>query len=233
MNDITDLFNRVATSADADPSLETVDGDVTRGRVALQRDHRRRTIRRSMTATSTIAAAAIVAVVIAQVGGSSHKPAVTGGKTNHHVISASHHATKPAVHKIKRIKLVAYHGKQLTGFTVDSLPNGWYLGAVSQYALSINAADDHNTDPDVFYNKLTVLLASQDEQTFPKHGNHVTVDGQPGIIWDDGGVQLGYSDGNGHRIVIQVPSALHWTNAQIVAFAQGVHVTADALAGVG
>jgi hypothetical protein len=107
------------------------------------------------------------------------------------------------------------------------------LGAVSQYALTINAADDHNTNPDVFENKLTVLLASQDQQRFPKQGDQVTVNGQAGVIWNGGEQMLGYTDAAGHRIVVQYPDQLHWSADQMVAFAEGVHVTSDALAGRG
>jgi hypothetical protein len=235
MSDITNLFQRVGPAADAEPSAETIDTDLERGRMALARDHRRRTIRRSMAATTTVAAAAVVALVAAQLHGSGASRHGTNAGHAPSVPSISTHdrtgATK--AHRHAAIKLVAYTGKQLAGFTVDKVPQGWFLGGVNQYALTINPAGDTDTSPGDFEGKLTVLLASQEETSFPKDGTQVTVAGQPGVIWTDGGVQLGYTDSAGHRIDIQVPNKLGWSDDQIVAFAQGVHVTADAIAGHG
>jgi hypothetical protein len=229
MNDITELFRSIAAGVDVTPSDDTVSADLARGRSALLRAHRQRTIRRSMTAATALAAGVAVLVVATQVGGGSNSPSQAAGHAPN-TATRSH----PAVQKHPaRIKLVSYTGKQLAGFTVDTVPAGWYPGAVSQYALTINAADDHNTNPDVFENKLTVLLASQDETSFPKHGDKVTVNGQSGIIWNGGEEMLGYTDAAGHRIVVQYPDALNWNDDQMVAFAQGVHVTSDALAGRG
>jgi hypothetical protein len=228
MTDINELFHGVATGVDTPPSAETVDADVVRGRNALLKAHRQRTIRRSMTAATALAAGVAVIAVATQVGGGSSQPnnvAKNPGVTHHNGNAAAHHAAS--------IKLVSYTGKQLAGFSVDKVPAGWYLGAVNQYALTINANSDHNTNADVFENKLTVLLASQDEQSFPKNGDKVTVDGQAGVIWNGGEEMLGYTDNAGHRIVVQYPDALGWNSAQMVTFAQGVHVTNDALAGRG
>jgi len=226
MTDINELFRTVATDVDTPPAAETIEADLARGRGALLRAHRQRTIRRSMTAATALAAGVAVLVVATQVGGGTtdgnHLTTKQPGVTHHHG-----NATKPS------IRLVSYTGKQLAGFSVDKVPAGWYLGAVNQYALTINANDDHNTNADVFENKLTVLLASQDEQSFPKNGDHVTVAGQPGVIWNGGEEMLGYTDAAGHRIVVQYPDALGWNDTQMVAFAEGVHVTSNALAGRG
>ena len=44
-----------------------------------------------------------------------------------------------------------------------------------------------------------------------------------------GTLVLRYNAPNGFGIDIQAPPALHWSAAQIVAFAEGVHVTSDAV----
>jgi hypothetical protein len=231
MTDITELFRTVSPAVD-EPSDDLVDADVARGRFALSREHRRRRIRRSGLAAAAVVAAFAV-VVFASHGSGSSQPTVAGGHPKAPPVAASHSTKKQTHKKAPAIKLVAYNGKQLQGFTVDKIPAGWFLGGVSQYALTINPAGDRNLRPDVFEGKLTVLLASKDETSFPKNGTQVTVNGQPGVIWDEGGVQLGYADGAGHRLDIEVPSRLGWSDDQIVAFAEGVHVTTDALAGVG
>jgi hypothetical protein len=232
MSDITDLFHRIAPADDAGPSPDVVEGDLARGRQALMRDHRRRTIRRSMAATSTIAAAAVVVVIVAQVGGSTpHRAAALGHPPTavkaHH--QTKHHAAanRPT---IKPIKLVAYTGKQLTGFTVDKVPAGWALSTSTQYALLIDANGDTNNDPDVFVDKLAVLTQSTDVHGLGK-GDHVTVNGQPGVVSNQGksGLMLSYNDPGGFGVVIQAPASLNWSDQQLADFADGVHVTGNAL----
>jgi hypothetical protein len=230
MSDITELFHQVAPS-DLDPTPEAVEADLARGRAALLRDHRRRTIRRSMIGTTTLAAGVAAVLIASQVGGSSAPPTNHVGPQIHHPVTPS--GGRAAHRSAKAIRLVAYTGHQLAGFSVDKVPAGWHLSGSTQYALTIDPAGDRDNNPDVFAGKLTVLLASQDETSFPAKGDHIKVDGQPGIIWDLGGIQLGYTDAAGHRIVVQVPNRLHWTDTQIVSFAEGVHVTGNALAGRG
>ncbi|HEX3825290.1 MAG TPA: hypothetical protein VHV79_12570 [Mycobacteriales bacterium] len=236
MSDITDLFHRIAPVDDAGPSPDVVEADLARGRQALIRDHRRRTIRRSMAATSTIAAAAVLAVIIAQVGGSTPRHAAALSQpptavkahqqTKQHV-AATHAAIKP-------IKLVAYTGKQLAGFTVEKVPAGWALSTSTQYALLIDANGDTNNNPDAFEGKLAVLTQSTDVHGLGK-GDHVTVNGQPGVISDHGksGLSLTYNDAGGFGVVIQAPASLNWTDQQLADFADGVHATGNALPGHG
>jgi hypothetical protein len=236
MSDITELFKQIAPSADAPPSAETVDADLARGRQALLRDHRRRTIRRSMAATATVAAAAVVAVVVSQIAGSS-------GTTHPQNAAPSHHAARPGStqptvvkthHKATSIKLVSYKGKQLAGFTVDKVPDGWFLSTSTQFALLIDPNGDKDNDPDAFVGKLAVLTQSSDVHHLPK-GTAVTVNGQPGVVTDQGkyGLSLTYNDAGGFGVVIQAPAPLHWTNQQLVSFAEGVHVTSNAVASRG
>jgi len=130
------------------------------------------------------------------------------------------------------VRLIAYTGKQLAGFTVDRVPEGWHLSGSTQYALTINPQDDPNNNPDVFEGKLTVLLQSQDASGLPA-GQAVSVNGQPGVVTDDGGQALTYNDGKGHTVVVQAPDRLAWSSAQLVSFAEGVHVTGNVIAGRG
>jgi hypothetical protein len=223
MSDITELFQAIGPDGAGDPAAATVDGDLMRGREALVKTHRRAVVRRSMVATGTLVVAAAVAVTATQIGGGSSAPTA---KSPAPVTVTTHH-------KASAVRLVDWTGQQLNGFNVDEVPDGWHLSGSTQYALTINSADDDNNDPNVFEGKLTVLLASVDEQSFPADGQHVTVDGQPGVVWNGGEEMLGYTDAAGHRVVIQAPDALHWTAAQLVSFAEGVHVTSNALAGRG
>jgi hypothetical protein len=235
MSDITELFSRVAPT-DAEPSTETVEADLARGQRALTRAHRQRAIRRAMAATTTVAAAAVVVLVASQLDGSSsetHHAILTGPVTG--ATKAARHPTvsKPPVHRVTAIKLVDYTGKQLAGFTVDKVPDGWSLSTSTQYALLIDPKGDKDNDPDAFVGKLAVLTQSRDEPGLPK-GTPVTVNGEAGVVTGQGkyGISLTYNTPT-LGVVIQAPPQLAWTDQQIVAFAEGVHVTNDAVASRG
>jgi hypothetical protein len=233
MTDITDLFATVAPPAQ-EPSPETVEADIARGHRALARIHRRRLVRRSLVTTMSLAVVAVGVTATMQHRGSdtTRHGVSAGGVTATH--AATPGAKQPSTRKAPAVRLVAYTGSQLAGFTVDRVPDGWHLSSSSQYALNINRHGDSNVDPDVFEGKLTVLLQSQDAHGLP-HGTAVTVDGEPGVVTDQGryGESLTYNDPSGHTVVIQAPKVLAWSDPQIVQFAEGVHVTGDALAGRG
>jgi hypothetical protein len=219
MTDISALFHAVADNAPA--AAEVVEADLGRGRAALARDHRRRTVRRSLLTTTSLAAAAVVAVVATQ-GSSPSAPPTAQGPS---VSPTTAQPVAPA-----QIQLVRYTGGQLEGFTVDRLPAGWELSSSTQYALLITPAGSTDDRPDVFEGKLAVLTSSLDA-TGLGEGRQVTVNGREGRVMDQGeyGITLRYTDPRGFGVDIQAPLALHWTDDQVVAFAEGVHVTRDAV----
>lgn len=220
MSDITELFQTIGPDGAGDPTETTIDGDLTRGRTALVKAHRRSVVRRSMFATTGLVAAAAVAIVATQVGGSDKSPT-----------QAVRHGGPPIVvhHHPTAVRLVDWTGQQLAGFTVDEVPAGWHLSTSTQYALLITANGSTDNDPDVFVDKLAVLTSSVDEHGLGS-GDLVTVNGVPGRVdLQDGTLLLRYNDPNGFGVDIQAPPALHWTDAQIVAFAEGVHVTGNAV----
>jgi hypothetical protein len=234
MSDITELFSRVASTADATPATETVEADLARGQRALARDHRQRTIRRSMAGTGVVAGVAVAVVIGAQISGSGTERGVLDG-VQHVSISPAppDHVAKAKVHRARKmtpVKLVSYDGKQLAGFTVDKVPDGWFLSTSTQYALLIDPAGDKDNDPDAFNGKLAVLTQSTDVHGLPK-GRPVTVNGEAGTIRDQGkyGLSLAYTDPQGFGVVIQAPPTLNWSDDQLVSFADGVHVTGNAL----
>ncbi len=234
MSDLTELFSQVARSAAQDPSREVVDADIARGRHALARFRRQRRARRAVVGMTAMAAAAAVGLVASQLHGSDATRQAATTDNTATTLPAAHHPTQSTIQPTNPlpVRLIAYTGKQLDGFTVDRVPDGWRLSGSTQYALTIDPRGDTNNDPDVFEGKLTVLLQSQDARGLP-NGQSVTVDGHPGVIADLGGQALTYNDGDGHTVVVQAPAQLAWSNTQIVSFAEGVHVTANAIAGVG
>jgi hypothetical protein len=218
MTDISALFHQTGTD-DGAPSPEVIDGDLARGRQALARHHRRRTVRRSMAMTTSLAAAAVVAVALSQGSSPADPPPV---------------AIKPSVTTpttSSSIQLVSWTGKQLAGFTVDRVPAGWQLANSTQYALLITPAGSTDHRPDAFEGKLAVLTSSLDAHGLGD-GRLVSVNGQPGRVMDQGsyGLTLRYNDAaEGFGVDIQAPLTLHWTDAELIAFAEGVHVTGDAV----
>ncbi len=213
MSDINALLKSVAPG-DEPPSPEVVDSDLARGRAALVAAHRRGRIRRGAVGAASLVVAAAVAVLLVHPAHRGH-PAPTHGTSR---------AGGPA-----RIQLVDYTGAQLAGFTVNQVPAGWQLSTSTSFALLITPDGTTNHDPDDFEGKLAVLTSSTDQHG-PGPGDPVTVDGQPGRVHTSGGVLiLSYNAPNGFGIDIQAPSTLGWGAAQIVAFAEGVHVTANAV----
>lgn len=184
------------------PSDSVVRRDVARGRAAL----RRRRVRRGIAGVGATAAIAATAVVVTS--GSPSSPAPGG------------------------LDLVVYTGKQLPGFTVEKVPEGFALQGANAYSLNISRPADHTSLND-YRDKLVVMLQSRDATGTPT-GKAVTINGRPGTIstFDPTAKQLYYSDGT-HDIVIQSASKLGLTDDELVEFAQGVTVTTEAKAAVG
>jgi hypothetical protein len=123
MSDIEELLDRSARSVDTTPSSHTVDADLRRGQAALA--HRRR--RRIRYVLAVPAAVIIGTTVVSGTLGRSDDTIALGNGS--HVTSGAN--------EVPSIRLVAYHGEQLEGFTVDRIPDGWYLQGSNAFALTI------------------------------------------------------------------------------------------------
>jgi hypothetical protein len=203
MSTIDSLLKSAAPAAVA-PEPGVVEADLARGRAALAVARRGRIYRRACAGVAALAVAgAAVAMTVAT--------------------SASGPASS------SRVQLVAFSGDQLPGFTVSEIPQGWHLSTSVSTALCITPDDGSvNDDPYDFEGKLCVLPQSVDELGLGP-GDPVTVSGEPGHVdgadGPAGSLQLRYITTDGHTVDVQSPIALHWTDDQIVAFAQGVQVT--------
>lgn len=206
--DITTRLRDLHTGDGAAPSSVTVGADLARGRHALARRRVRRTVAGGV---GVLAVAGIATAFV--LSGPAPRTAGTGA---HHDVAAG------------AIKLVDYTGPQVHGFDVTSVPEGWQLKDSTVSYLDIAQPDDHSAGS-TFVNKLVVSLQSVDADQKPQ-GTPVTVNGRPGGIVDQDGVKnLVYSDGK-HVLDIQAWSNLHWSNDQLVQFAEGVTVTSAAVA---
>ena len=221
MNDINELLDRTARSVQATPSAETVEADLRRGRVALARRRRGRVIRFSI--AGTFAVALVGAGLVAGNSGGIHE--ATGPGTG------STQSSGPGGGRT--VRLVAYHGDQLEGFTVSQIPDGWYLQGSNTFRLTIAPQGD-TSSPDAFEGKLVVMLLSSSAPQRLPQGEPVEVGNHDGVVSTGEADVLTYQDDAGHFVQIEAwHRALGWSTDQLVSFAEGVHVTSDAQAGVG
>jgi hypothetical protein len=222
MMDLNDRLSDLAGPAGVTSAVQ-VEEDLARGRRALRR---RRTVQ-SVGASAFAVAAVAAAVAYGTNGGSAagvpadRSPAVAqGGKAP---------ATATTV-------LVAYHGEQPKGFTIDKVPSGWEVQGVNASALTIAPVDAKDKNPDVFEGKIAIMLQSKDDHATPS-GTAVDVGGKAGVIDKGQGTEHGRNlwvkQSNGIWMEVQIWDASGWTDAAIVEFADGIHVEKDAVQGVG
>jgi hypothetical protein len=217
MMDLHDRLSMIAGSAGA-PSAEQADADLTRGKRALRR---RRAVQGA--GASVFAVAALAAVV-------------AYGTTNQAGAPAPQIAAPAQQSPVAGAKLVAYHGEQLKGFTIDKVPEGWELQGVNEAVLTIAPKGFKDKDVNSFVGKIAVMLQSKDDKNTPT-GTNVTVAGKPGVINTptDGGSSrnLWVKQPNGIWLQAQIWDASGWSTEDMVEFGAGLHVTKDAVQGVG
>jgi len=148
------------------------------------------------------------------------------------------------------VDLVAYHGAQVPGYAVASVPKGWVIQGADAYVLTIAPRGTRDTEYTSFVNKLVVMLESVDAAPSDE-GLLVQVGGRPArfVVQEEeqrpasaprgegpvlGATQLlHFTDAHGHRVVIQAPVALGWDAQRLARFAEGVQVLRTAQAGRG
>jgi hypothetical protein len=186
---------------------------------------RRRAPQRALTALSLAAIAVAVLIgasIIAGDPGATHKTIGRAPSTK-----VGHN--QPGPDRAPRVRLVAYTGKQLQGFVVHQIPEGWYLQGSNAFRLTLAPRGD-TTSPDAFVGKLVVMLLSSDApQRLPK-GAPVRVGEHDGVVEHSDDVDtLTYRDDAGHFVQIEAwRQRLRWTDQQLASFGENVQVTAQA-----
>jgi hypothetical protein len=227
MSNIEMILKTAAPEA-VSPDPKVIDADVARGRAAVANARRTRVYRGSAASVASLAIAGAVAIVVVTSGTSAH-PASHGIAQLHGKSQTPAATPVTATTHQPQIELVDYTGTQLSGFTVAQIPQGWHLSTSTSTALLVTPDGSTNNDPDDFEDKLAVLTSSVDQHGLGP-GTPVTVGGQPGRVSKQSGtLMLTYNSPNGFGVVIQAPSSLDWTSTQIVDFAEGVQVTANAV----
>jgi hypothetical protein len=217
---------------------DVVAADVARGHHALSRQRRRRFAGLG----AAVAAVAAVTVTItsqpAQLGRSA--PSAAGGST--------------ATTQTAKVRLVAYTGAQPTGFKVSTVPAGWKIISSDDYSFVVappgapateptsnpgGGQRGHSSQVGSFVGRIAVMLQGMSELPSNAKATTVLINGNAG--------QLGLAAGgntqtqarwlifpdDGHKVLVQVPTSLGLTKAQIVSFAQGITVTSEAKAAGG
>ena len=246
MMDLRDAFQEVAGQPVA-PTVQQVDGDLSRGRTALRR---RRAIQTA--GGSLFAIAAGVAAFAVATSGTATSPGGTEAKA-------------PPAASAQSIKLVAYKGEQPKGFTIDTVPDGWFVQAVNTSELVIAPDKAKNPGPDVdpskapvydprdYRDKIAVFLQSKDEKA--PEGKPTEVNGRemilrksvPGdVTGPDGGpspepvradgdygASVFVKQDSGIYVIVQFWGGLGFAQQQMLELASGVHADKDAVQGVG
>ncbi|MEV6629678.1 hypothetical protein AB0M54_02855 [Actinoplanes sp. NPDC051470] len=171
--DLRDAFQDLAGRPVA-PTIQQADADLARGRDKLRK---RRLIQTA--GGSIFAIAAGVAAFAVATSGTVTGPAAIDAKA-------------PPAATAAKINLVAYKGEQPKGFTVDTVPDGWFVQAIDTYSLVIAPNKAKNPGPDVdpskapiydpnnFRGKIAVFLQSKDEKA--PTGKTTTVNGREMIL---------------------------------------------------
>lgn len=201
MNDVIDRLARLTPA----PVSATDDAaaDLRRGHRALSR----RRIKRAALGGAALTLA---------VGGAFGGIALTSGNEG-----------APTVQAADNVRLVDYDGTQVPGFTVAKVPEGFVLQGSDPYVLAVARPEDKSSVSD-FQDKIVVMLESS--SAAPTDPTNTSVSGRPASLVttpDGGATVLKYTHGD-FTVVIQMWSTIHLTDEQLVEFAEGVEVTADA-----
>ena len=120
----------------------------------------------------------------------------------------------------REIKLVAWVGTQPPGYQVAWMPKGWVVQGSTPFALVMAPPNAPNKNPDVYSDKLVVMLQSRDATGPPADWANQPVNGREGKfdVQDDTQI-LTFKNATGHWVVIQAPVSLGWDSAELAKFA--------------
>jgi hypothetical protein len=222
MMELHDRLDRLAGPAVPATSSQA-EADLVRGRRALRR---RRTVKGAATGVFAVAAA-----TAALAYGTASRPVAPPAAASP---AAASQATAPRP-TVTGAKLVAYHGAQPKGYTIDKVPAGWEIQGVDPSVLTLAPIGDQDRDPHVWIGKIAIMLQSLGDHGTPT-GTAVSVAGKRGVLVTADvphGKNLYVLQPNGINLIVQIWDASGWSNDAIVEFASGIHVLPGAQQGRG
>ena len=232
MNDLKDLLELALSDVPGRDARVDPAADLARGRRLL----RRRRQRQAGLAGVTAAVLCGVLVPLALQGSApSHRPAPAAVASSRPQPShAQPGRTAAPAKQSRQIKLVAWVGTQPPGYQVAWMPKGWVVQGSTPFALVMAPPNAPNKNPDVYSDKLVVMLQSRDATAPPADWANQPVNGREGKfdVQDDTQI-LTFKNATGQWVVIQAPVSLGWDSAELAKFAGGVQVLAAAQQGRG
>jgi hypothetical protein len=233
MPDVMDMLRALPHAVTPEPAgPDIAAADVARGHRALSRRRHRRL-------AGAAGAAAVVAGVAVAIGQPA-QPAQLGKSTP----PGAGGTTFP---QTSTIRLTAYTGTQPVGFKVATVPAGWQVVSSDAYSFVV-APPGASTAPAgaaaagavSYAGRIVVMLQGLSQLPKNEAVTTVTVNGKQGQLGlAEGGTAktryewLIYPDSKGHKILIQLPTSVGLTTAQLVKFADGITVTSAAKTAAG
>jgi len=232
VNDLKDLLELALSDVPGRAARVDPAADLARGRRLLRRRRQR------LAGLAGVTAAVLCGVLVPL--------ALQGSAPSHHPAPAAVSSSRPRptrsqagrisapAQQSRQIKLVAWVGTQPPGYQVAWMPKGWVVQGSTPYALVMAPPNAPNKNPDVFSDKLVVMLQSRDATAPPADWANQPVNGREGKfdVQDDTQI-LTFKNATGQWVVIQAPVSLGWDSAELAKFAGGVQVLAAAQQGRG
>jgi hypothetical protein len=170
---------------------------------------------------------------------------LTGCESGFHRTSNAELGDAPAADSA--VRLVSYTGQQPRGFTIDKVPDGWFIQMSDPYGLVMAPNTARNPGPDVnpsaaplydprrFDGKIAITLQSKDA-TLPKGAPRFAWNDYSGVLADDKGTDgatVWVKQPDGVYLLAQFWPGLGFSDQQMIELATGVHVLQGAEQGVG
>jgi hypothetical protein len=229
VNDLKDLLELALSDVPGRAARVDPAADLARGRRLLRR-------RRQRLAGVTAAVLCGVLVPLALQGSApSHHPAPAAVASSRPQPGRSQPGqTATPAQPSRQIELVAWVGTQPPGYQVAWMPKGWVVQGSTPLALVMAPPNAPDKNPDVYSDKLVVMLQSRDATAPPADWANQPVNGREGKFDVQGDTQiLTFKNASGQWVVIQAPVSLGWDSAELAKFAGGVQVLAAAQQGRG
>ncbi|GID56164.1 hypothetical protein Aco03nite_045680 [Actinoplanes couchii] len=194
----------------------------------LTRAHRARSRRR----TNRIAAGSAFGVV-----------ALAAALTLGTALPGSTRQDSPAAvaHSAGTLKLVAFQGEQPRLFTIDTVPQGFFVQGQNEYELVLapesakNAAPGSElADPAFYTGKIAVYLQNKEYMVDPTGDRSFTIDGKAAALrtvpGENGTVQVFVVQASTVYLTVQFAGSVGLTEDQMIEIAGGINLTPQAIA---
>jgi hypothetical protein len=232
VNDLKDLLELALSDVPGRDARADPAADLARGRKLLRR--RRQRLAGLAGVTAAVLCGVLVPLALQGSAPSHHPaPAAVASSRPQPTRSQVGQTTAPA-QQPRQIKLVAWVGTQPPGYQVTWMPKGWVVQGSTPFALVMAPPNAPDKNPDVYSDKLVVMLQSRDATAPPADWANQPVNGREGKFDVQGDTQiLTFKNASGQWVVIQAPVSLGWDSAELAKFAGGVQVLAAAQQGRG